>query len=127
MNPHRLPPRARTSSESPIQIHVSWITGLTGAAENTIRGIDPHAPWPEAVQEITGRTTITTVQQNTRARRANPFEATTFGIPDATIVFVARLTTYDAHHHPIEHSRYAWPTDTVRISDYYTYPPNPGS
>jgi DNA-binding GntR family transcriptional regulator len=106
----------------PIQIHVSWITGLTDAAENTIRSIDPHAPWPEAVQKITGRT-ITAVQQNTRARRANPFEASTFGIPDATIVFVAHLTTYDAQHRPIEHSRYAWPTDTVR--DHYTYPSNP--
>ena len=104
----------------PIQIHVSWITGLTDAAEDSIRRASQHIPWPEAVQELAGRT-VASVVQHTRARRANPFEADAFGIPDATIVFVAHATTYDAGHRPIEHSRYAWPTDAVRISDYYTY------
>src|ERR1017187_2653652 len=104
----------------PIQIHVSWLPGLTDAAENSLRDVDQRTPWPEAVQEITGRT-IATVLQHTRARRANPFEADTFGIPDATIVFFADATTYDAQRRPIEHSRYPWPTDAVRISDYHTY------
>jgi GntR family transcriptional regulator len=104
----------------PIQIHVSWITGLADAAEAQIRDIGQHTLWPEAVQEITG-CTIASVMQHTRARRANPFEADAFGIPDATIVFVAHATTYNAQRHPIEHSRYTWPTDAVRISDYYTY------
>jgi len=106
----------------PIQIHVSWITGLTAAAEAGIRNVGQHTLWPEAVQEITG-CAIASVVQHTRARRANPFEADAFGIPDATIVFVAHATTYDAQRHPIEHSRYTWPTDAVRISDYYTYAP----
>ena len=104
----------------PIQIHVSWLTGLTDAAEGALRNVDQGTSWPEAVQEITGRT-IATVLQHTRARRANPFEADAFGIPDATIVFVAHATTYDAKRRPIEHSRYTWPTDAVRISDYYTF------
>jgi GntR family transcriptional regulator len=104
----------------PIQIHVSWITGLTGNAEDALREVDPAIPWPEAVQQITGRT-IATILQNTRARAANPFEAATFGIPDATIVFVAHLTTYDATRRAIEHSRYTWPTDAVRVTDYYTF------
>ncbi|HLX49410.1 MAG TPA: GntR family transcriptional regulator, partial [Streptosporangiaceae bacterium] len=99
----------------PIQIHVSWLTGLTGTAEHDIRSIDPDVTWPQAVQAITGRA-ITSVLQNTRARRANPFEADALGLPDATIVFVSHLTTYDAHDHPIEHSRYTWPIETVRIS-----------
>jgi GntR family transcriptional regulator len=104
----------------PIQIHVAWITGLTAAAEDSIRSVDPHASWPEAVQDLTGRT-VATILQNTRARRANPWEADAFGIPDATTVTVAHLTTYDAQRRPIDHSRYTWPTDAVRISDYYTY------
>ncbi len=104
----------------PIQIHVSWLAGLTDAAEGALRDADPSIPWPQAVQQITGRT-IATVLQHTRARRANPFEAEAFGIPDATIAFVAHLTTYDAQRRPIEHSRYTWPTDTIRISDYYAY------
>lgn len=33
----------------------------------------------------------------------------------------AHLTTYDTARHPIGHSRYTWPTDAVRISDYYAY------
>ena len=72
------------------------------------------------MQEITGRT-ITSVVQHTRARRSNPFESEAFGIPDATTVCVAHLTTYDTQRRPIDHSRYTWPTDAVRISDYYTY------
>jgi len=102
----------------PIQIHVSWLTGLSGEAEDTIRDAGQQIPWPEAVQELTGRT-IASVLQHTRARRANPFEVAAFGIPDATIVFVAHATTYDAQRQPIEHSRYTWPTDAARISDYY--------
>jgi DNA-binding GntR family transcriptional regulator len=106
----------------PIQIHVSWIPGLTGQAEDVIQNVSQHIPWPEAVQKITGRR-VTSVLQHTRARRANPFEAAAFGIPDATKVFVAHATSYDAQRRPIEHSRYTWPTDAVRISDYYAYTP----
>jgi DNA-binding GntR family transcriptional regulator len=104
----------------PIQIHVSWITGLSGQAEPALLEARQDIPWPEAVQEITGRT-ITSVVQHTRARRSNPFESDAFGIPDATTVCVAHLTTYDTQRRPIDHSRYTWPTDAVRISDYYTY------
>jgi DNA-binding GntR family transcriptional regulator len=104
----------------PIQIHVSWITGLTANPEGALRDLDPASPWPEAVQQITGRP-IASILQNTRARAANPFEAATFGIPDATIVFVAHLTTYDASRRAIEHSRYTWPTDAVRLTDYYAF------
>src|SRR6266702_782447 len=39
----------------PIQIHVSWITGLTDVAEAEIRDVGQHTLWPQAVQEITGR------------------------------------------------------------------------
>jgi DNA-binding GntR family transcriptional regulator len=106
----------------PIQIHVSWITGLTAEAEGAIRDIDPSDPWPNSVQRITHRA-IKTVLQHTRARSANPFEAATFGLPDASIVLVAHLTTYGARKRPIEHSRYTWPIDAVRVSDYYGYPP----
>ena len=106
----------------PIQIHVSWITSLGADAESALRAVDVATPWPAAVQQVTGRA-VATVLQHTRARRANPFEANTFGIPDATIVFVAHATTYDAQRRPIEHSRYTWPTDATRISDYYTYRP----
>ncbi len=112
---------AAAEDRQPLQIHVSWITGLTGKAEGMLRGIDPRTPWPQAVGEITGRP-VAAVQQNTRARRANPFEAETFGIPDATVVFVAHLTTYDVRERPIEHSRCTWPIDAVRISDRYSYP-----
>jgi DNA-binding GntR family transcriptional regulator len=76
-------------------------------------------PWPETVQQVTGRS-IASVLQNTRARGANPFEADTFGIPDGTTVFVSHLTTYDAKRRPIEHSRYTWPTDAIRLTDYYS-------
>jgi GntR family transcriptional regulator len=105
----------------PIQIHVSWLPDLSDRAESLIRGVDPGGIWPEAVQRITGRR-IATVRQLSRARRANPFEADTFGIPDATVVYVSHLTTYDDRQRPIEHSRYAWPTDAVRVSDSYPYP-----
>src|ERR1022692_4209259 len=104
----------------PIQIHVSWLPGLTDAAASILSETDQPGSWPEAVQKITGRA-IAAVRQLTRARNANPFEADTFGIPDRTTVLVAHATTYDTHHHPIEHSRYTWPTDAVRISDHHTY------
>jgi GntR family transcriptional regulator len=104
-----------------IQIHVSWLAGLGGDAGSALRALDPGMSWPEAVQQVTGRT-IATVLQNTRARGANPFEAATFGVPDATTVLVSHLTTYDAGHRPVEHSRFAWPTDAVRISAEYSYP-----
>jgi len=106
----------------PVQIHVSWLPGLTAAAAGALRQVDQDASWPEAVQNITGRA-ICAVRQLTRARNANPFEAEALGIPDRTPVLVAHATTYDAHRRPIEHSRYTWPRDAVRISDYYTYTP----
>jgi GntR family transcriptional regulator len=105
----------------PIQIQVSWIGGLTGHCEGAIRGLDPHIPWPEAVQQITGRA-VTSVLQNSRARRADSFEAQVLGIPEATVVFVSHLTTYDPQRRPIDHSRYTWPIDAVRISEHYTHP-----
>src|SRR5262249_12945515 len=103
-----------------IQIHVSWITGLDDASEEAIRAVDP-VPWHRAVSQLTGRP-IEGVRQNVRARRANPFEAEAFGIPDGTIVLVAHLTTYDRDGQAMEHSRFTWPTDAVRISDYYPGP-----
>jgi GntR family transcriptional regulator len=109
-----------TGDRQPMQIHVSWLPGLTDAAQRRLFDSSPDTPWPNAVQQITGRV-ISTVLQHTRARRANPFEADAFGIPDATIVLVAHLTTYDKRRRPIEHSRYTWPTDAARISDYYTF------
>jgi DNA-binding GntR family transcriptional regulator len=110
------------ADRQPIQIHVSWLGGLGEDAGEALRGLDPGIAWPEAVQQVTGRT-IATVRQNTRARGANPFEAGTFGITGGTTVFVSHLTTYDAGHRPIEHSRFAWPTDAVRMSDGYSYAP----
>lgn len=105
----------------PIQIQVSWLPDLPDQAETVIRSVDPEAFWPEAVQEIIGRR-IATVRQLSRTRRANPFEADAFGIPDSTKVFVADLTTYDPAQRPIEHSRYTWPVDAVRVSECYPYP-----
>ena len=110
-----------TDDRQPIKIHVSWLTGLGPGDEEVLRQIDADMPWPEAVQQITGRR-VTAVLQNTRARAANPFEAGTFGVPDATTVFVSHLTTYDDKRRPIEHSRYTWPPGAVRMSDYYSYP-----
>jgi DNA-binding GntR family transcriptional regulator len=104
-----------------VQIHVSWLAGLAADAGDALRGVDPGISWPEAVQQVTGRA-IAAVAQHTRARGANPFEADTFGIADGTTVFVSHLTTYDAGRRPIEHSRFAWPTDAVRMSDEYSYP-----
>jgi GntR family transcriptional regulator len=104
-----------------IQIHVSWLAGLGDDAGAALRALDPGMSWPEAVQQVTGRT-VTAVLQNTRARGANPFEAATFAIPDATTVLVSHLTTYDAGHRPVEHSRFAWPIDAVRVSAQYSYP-----
>ncbi len=106
----------------PVQIHVSWISRLPAAAGDAIRDIDPVTPWPKAVQQLSGRT-ITTVVQHTRARRANHFEAETLGLADGTSVVVAHLTTYDDDRGPIDHSRWTWPIDAVRISDYYSYRP----
>lgn len=88
-----------------------------------MREAAPGPSWPEAVQQLTGRK-IATVLQNTRAWGANPFEADAFGIPDGTAVFVTHLTTYDAKRRPVEHSRYTWPTDAVRMSDYYSWNPS---
>ena len=109
-----------TADRQPIQIHISWLPGLGAGAEAALRGIPGDTVWPEAVQRVTGRA-IASVLQNTRARGANPFEAGTFGIPGGTTVFVSHLTTYDAADRPIEHSRFAWPTDAVRMSDHYGY------
>lgn len=109
------------ADRQPVQIHVSWLPGLGNDDAAMLRGLDPGIPWPAAVQKVTGRT-IASVLQNTRARGANPFEAAAFGIPDATTVLVSHLTTYDARRRPIEHSRFAWPTDAVRLSDSYAYP-----
>jgi hypothetical protein len=49
--------RPRTDSSAALTSAAtdSWITGLNGAAENIIRGIDPRAAWPQAVQKITRR------------------------------------------------------------------------
>lgn len=112
---------AASADQQPVQIQVSWLPGLSDDAGPALRQVDASLPWPEAVQQVTGRA-IATVLQNTRARGANPFEAATFGIPDATTVLVSHLTTYDAGHRPVEHSRFAWPTDAVRISGEYSYP-----
>lgn len=103
-----------------VQIHVSWISGLGNKAEDAIRRADPAIPWPREVQRITGRP-ITSISQHVRARRANPFEAGAFGIPDGAIVVAAHLTTYDARSRPVEHSRFTWPTDAVRISEDYAW------
>lgn len=111
-----------TADRQPIHIHVSWLPGLGPGAGEALRGLPPDTPWPEAVQRVTGRA-ITSVLQNTRARGANPFEASTFSIPGGTTVFVSHLTTYDAAGRPVEHSRYCWPTDAVRMSDHYGYAP----
>jgi len=108
--------------QQPIQIHVSWLPGLGHDCEQALRSLDPGLTWPQVVQQVTGRS-IATVRQNTRARGANPFEAGAFGVPDGTTVFVSHLTTYDDGRQPIEHSRFAWPTDAVRMSEDYAYAP----
>lgn len=108
------------ADRQPIHIHLSWLPDLGAHAKTALHEAHPGAPWPETVQEFTGRT-VSFVQQNTRARGANPFEAHTFTIPPATTVFVSHLTTYDPSHRPIEHSRHTWPTDAVRTSDHYPY------
>ena len=113
-----------TADRQPVQIHVSWLPGLGTGAEQALHGLDAAASWPQVVQQVTGRA-ITSVLQNTRARGANPFEASTFGIPGGTAIFVSHLTTYDAAHGPIEHSRFAWPTDAARMSDEYSYAKGP--
>ena len=111
---------AAADDRQPVQIHVSWLPGLDNNAGDLLQEINAEVPWPEAVQKVTGREVIS-VLQNVRARGANPFEAKTFAIPDGTKVFVAHLTLYDPDRRPVEHSRYAWPTEAVRLSDYYSY------
>jgi DNA-binding GntR family transcriptional regulator len=106
----------------PVQIHVSWINGLGDDAEAVIRAADPAVPWPEVVAAITRRD-IVAISQHVRARRSNPFESDAFGFPEAAVMLVAHLTTYDAGDRPVEHSRYAWPVDAVRVSGHYAYPP----
>jgi DNA-binding GntR family transcriptional regulator len=113
------------ADRQPIQIHVSWLPGLGDDAAAALRGLDPALSWPEAVQQVTARI-IVAVRQNTRARGANPFEASVFGIPGGTTILVSHLTTYSAGPagpEPVEHSRFAWPTDAVRLSDDYSWPP----
>jgi GntR family transcriptional regulator len=116
------PDGAPPADRQAIQIHVSWLPGLGNDAGTTLRDVAAGTWWPQAVQDVTGRS-IATVRQNTRARGANPFEAGAFGIRDGTTVFVSHLTTYDGGHQPVEHSRYAWPTDAVRMSEDYPYAP----
>lgn len=114
-----------TADRQPVQVHVSWLPGLGDDAAAALRGLDPGLAWLEAVELVTGRV-VTAVRQNTRARGANPFEARTFGIPGGTTVLVSHLTTYAAGlagDEPIEHSRFAWPTDAVRLSDDYVPQP----
>jgi DNA-binding GntR family transcriptional regulator len=113
---------APATDHQAIQSHLSWLPGLGDNAGTALRALDPGTWWPHAVQQITGRG-IATVQQNTRARGANPFEAGAFGIPAGTTVLVSHLTTYDGGHQPIEHSRYAWPTEAVRMSEDYAHTP----
>lgn len=108
-----------TADRQPAQIQVSWLPRLIPGGEDKLRGIGPELPWPQAVQEITGRT-IATVRQKTRARGANPFEAETFRIPDGAQVLVSHLTTLDPADQPIEHSRFAWPHDAVRLTEDYS-------
>lgn len=108
------------ADRQPVQIHVSWLPGLTTSSEDTLRAISPELLWPRAVQDITGRI-IATVQQKTRARGANPFEAKVFAIPDGAQVLVTHLTTLDPAGQPIEHSRWAWPHDAVRLTEDYSY------
>jgi GntR family transcriptional regulator len=109
------------ADRQPIQIHVSWLPGLGDGAGRALRDAGAGTAWPQVVQQVTGRT-IATVLQLTRARGANPFEADTFGVAGGTPVFVTHLTSYDAKRSPIEHSRFAWPTDAVRMGEYYSYP-----
>lgn len=110
------------ADEQPMQIQVSWIPGPNGDAEQVLRRVDPDTAWPAAVEAVTGRS-VATVMQHTRARGANPWEAEVFGVPDKTKVLVTHVTLYERNRRPIEHSRYTWPTDAARISEYYTYTP----
>src|SRR5579859_186558 len=108
-----------TADRQPAQIQVSWLPGLPVGAERKLRHIGQELPWPQAVQELTGRV-IATVQQKTRARGANPFESAIFGIPDAAQVLVSHLTTVDPAGHPVDHSRFTWPHDAVRLTEDYS-------
>jgi DNA-binding GntR family transcriptional regulator len=113
-----------TADRQPAQIQVSWLPGLTDEAAAKLRSIGQDTPWPQTAQEVTGRI-IAVVQQKTRARGANPFEAEVFGIPDGAQVLVCHLTTTDATGSPIEHSRFAWPHDAIRLAEDYSYCPQP--
>ncbi len=108
------------ADREPMQIHVSWLPGLPNDAETALQNVPADQTWPTAVQDIRG-STIATIVQHTRARGANPWEAAVLGTPDKTIVLVTHATLYDRERHPIEHSRWTWPTDGVRISDCYSY------
>lgn len=110
-----------TADRRPAQIQVSWLPSLTAGGEDKLRGISQELPWPQAVQEITGQA-IATVQQKTRARGANPFEAEVFAIPDAAQILVSHLTAFNPAGRPVEHSRFAWPQDAVRLTEDYIYP-----
>jgi DNA-binding GntR family transcriptional regulator len=111
---------AAAADRQPAQIHVSWLPGVAADAADRLAGIDLRTPWPQAVEHATGRA-IAGVTQKARSRGSNPFEAAAFGIPDGAHVLVCHLTTYDADRHPIEHSRFAWPTDAVRLTEDYSY------
>lgn len=113
-----------TADRRPAQIQVSWLPGLPASAEDKLRRIGQEPPWPQAVQDLTGRT-IATVQQKTRARGANPFEAEAFTIADGAQVLVTHLTTFDAAERPIDHTRFTWPQDAVRLAEDYSYPAPP--
>lgn len=107
------------ADRKPAQIQVSWFPNLAAGGDDTLRAIGQDLPWPQAVQAITGRA-IATVRQKTRARGANPFEAEVLGIPDGAQVLVSHLTTLDAGDRPVEHSRFTWPHDAVRLTEDYS-------
>ena len=112
------------ADRQPAQIQVSWLPGLSDDAAANLRSIGQEIPWPQAVQEVTGRA-IAVIQQRTRSRGANPFEAEAFGIPDGAQLLVCHLTTADPTARPIEHSRFAWPHDAIRLTEDYSYCPQP--
>ena len=103
----------------PAQIQVSWLPALVPGGEEKLRRFGQDLPWPKAVQNITGQV-IATVRQKTRARGANPFEAKVFAIAGGAQVLVSHLTTLDPAGQPIEHSRFTWPHDAVRLTEDYS-------
>lgn len=108
-----------TVDRRPAQIQVSWLPSLAADGEDRLRSIGQEVPWPQAVQEVTGQV-IATVRQKTRARGANPFEAEVFAIADAAQVLVSHLTVFDPAGRPVEHSRFTWPQDAVRLTEDYS-------